>query len=47
METSSEGGTHDASDSPIDLNLPLPVRMNGRETQHLSIRLVSFVIFLY
>nr|XP_010325171.1 uncharacterized protein LOC104648859 [Solanum lycopersicum] len=38
METSSEGGTHDASDSPIDLNLPLPVRMNGRETQHLSIR---------
>ncbi|KAK6782661.1 hypothetical protein RDI58_020457 [Solanum bulbocastanum] len=40
METSSEGDTHDASDSksPIDLNLPLPGRMNGGDCQHLSIR---------
>ncbi|KAH0642601.1 hypothetical protein KY290_034191 [Solanum tuberosum] len=40
MEISSEGDTHDASDSksPIDLNLPLPVRMNGGDCQHLSIR---------
>lgn len=55
METSIEKDCHDASDSKssgselrrtelsVDLNLPLPVMVNGRDCQHFSIRLVFFV----